>query len=77
MNTRRLNTTLPKSGDLWLSCPPYSLIARIIDVDCRVVPHVVSYELHDESESALLGINHGVLDSGWWQAFQPMVRRYG
>jgi hypothetical protein len=54
------------------------MIARIVAVDLRSDPGVVSYELHDEDGLALLvRINHATLDEGWWHAFQPMIRRFG
>jgi len=67
----------PHPDELWLSRPPYLLIARIVEVDRRSRPGVVSYELHDEDGSALEQVNHASLDDGWWHAFQPLTRRYG
>jgi hypothetical protein len=67
----------PRPGEVWLGCPPYLLIARIVEVDYRRDPPVVSYELHDEDGSMLERVNHATLDRGWWQSFQPMRRRYG
>jgi hypothetical protein len=69
--------SIPHPGDLWLSRPPYLLIARVIDVDERSEPRVVSYELQDDDGSVLERINHATLDSGWWKAFQPMIPRQG
>lgn len=67
----------PRPGELWLSRPPYLMIARIVAVDRRSRPGVVSYELHDEDGSLLVGQIHASLDDGWWHAFQPLIRRYG
>lgn len=75
MATSRTRTQ-PRPGELWLSCPPYVLMARILEVDESRHPSVVSYELHDENGSALERAN-AALDEGWWQAFQPLVRRQG
>lgn len=66
----------PKPGELWLSCPPYLLIAQILDVDRKHSPGAVSYELHDENGFPLERAT-AALDDGWWQAFQPLVRRHG
>lgn len=67
----------PRPGELWLSCPPYLLIARIVEVDYRKTPGVVSYKLHDENGDLLEQVSHATLDDGWWQAFQPLTRRHG
>jgi hypothetical protein len=70
---------LPKPGQLWLSCPPYVLIAQVLAVeeDRAGEPPVVTYELHDEDGSVLHRVDHAALDEGWWRAFQPLVRREG
>lgn len=68
--------TYPQPGELWLSCPPYLLVAHILEVDTHPSPGVVSYELHDENGCALEQVN-AALDDGWWHAFQPLVRRHG
>ena len=68
--------TQPRPGDIWLSCPPYLLIAQILDVDRKHSPGAVSYELHDENGFPLERAT-AALDEGWWQAFQPLVRRHG
>lgn len=67
----------PRPDELWLSRPPYLLIAHIIEVDRRQEPGVVSYELHDEEGAVLEQVNHASLDEAWWHAFQPLIRRYG
>lgn len=75
---RRIDTKpFPRPGELWLSRPPYLLIAHIVDVDRRSNPGVVSYELLDEDGSLLEQVSHASLDRGWWHTFQPMSRRYG
>jgi hypothetical protein len=75
---RRTDTKhFPRPGELWLSRPPYLLIARIVEVDRHSRPGVVSYELHDEDGSLLEQISHASLDQGWWHTFQPMSRRFG
>jgi hypothetical protein len=76
MSTLRTRSS-PRPGELWLSCPPYLLIARIVEVDDRKAPGVVSYELHDENGHLLEQVGHATLDDGWWQAFQPLTRRHG
>lgn len=67
----------PHPGEVWLSCPPYLLLARIVEVDDRRAPAMVSYELHDDDGSVLDRVNHATLDRGWWQSFQPLERHYG
>jgi hypothetical protein len=69
--------THPLPGEVWLSCPPYLLLAQIVAVDDRRHPAVVSYELHDDDGSVLGRVNQARLDPGWWQCFQPLQRRYG
>lgn len=69
--------SIPRQGQCWLSCPPYLLIAHITDVDETATPPVISYELQDDDGTLLEEVSHAALDGGWWQAFQPMVRRWG
>lgn len=69
--------SIPQRGELWLSCPPYLLIAHITEVDEGVRPPVVSYELLDDEGGVLESVCHAALDDGWWKAFQPMPRRCG
>lgn len=68
--------TYPIPGELWLSCPPYLLIAHVLEIDERREPGIVTYELFDENGFELERVN-AALDDGWWQAFQPLVRRFG
>ena len=69
--------TLPKPGEVWLSCPPYLLMARIVDVNLASEPPVVSYELHDDDGSLLHAVEHATLDHGWWRTFQRLEPRFG
>jgi hypothetical protein len=69
--------TLPKVGEVWLSCPPYLMLARIVDVDSKTEPPVVSYELHDEDGSLLQAVEHATLDRGWWHTFKRLEPRFG
>jgi hypothetical protein len=69
--------TLPKPGEVWLSCPPYLMMARIVDVDLVHEPPVVSYELHDDDGSLLQAVEHATLDPGWWRTFQRLEPRFG
>ena len=69
--------TLPKPGEAWLSCPPYLLTARIVDVNLASEPPVVSYELHDNDGSLLQAVEHATLDHGWWRTFQRLEPRFG
>ncbi len=68
---------LPKPGEVWLSCPPYLMMARIVDVDLCAEPPVVSYELHDDDGSLLQAVEHATLDYGWWRTFQRLEPRFG
>jgi hypothetical protein len=67
----------PQPFQLWLSRPPFLLLAQILEIDERYDPPVVSYRLHDDDGSLLDGVRHTNLDDGWWRSFQPLVRRYG
>lgn len=69
--------SIPQTGERWLSCPPYTLIAHILRVDRTVDPPLVTYELQDDAGSPIESVECVVLDGGWWQAFQPMRRRVG
>ena len=69
--------TIPRPGQLWLSRPPYLLIAPVVSVDRAAEPPVVSYELQDEAGFVLESVEHAVIDDGWWRAFQPLVPRHG
>lgn len=69
--------SIPRSGERWLSCPPYTLIAHILRVDRTVEPPLVSYELQDDEGRLIESVDQAALDEGWWQAFQPMQRRFG
>ena len=69
--------SLPKPGEVWLSCPPYLLMARIVDVDLVAEPPVVSYELHDDDGSLLQAVEHATLDRGWWRTFKRLEPRFG
>lgn len=68
----------PAPGQLWLSRPPYLMVARVLDVT-RVADggSVVSYRLYDEDGNVLEQIEHAALDPGWWHAFQPLKPRFG
>ena len=69
--------TVPKPGEVWLSCPPYLMMARIVEVSTEAEPPVVSYELHDDDGSLLQGVEHATLDQGWWRTFQRLEARFG
>jgi hypothetical protein len=69
--------SIPRPGELWLSCPPYLLIAHVISVERTAEPPVVSYELLDEEGFLLESVEHALLDEGWWRTFQPIIRRSG
>ena len=74
----QVRTKLPLRDELWLSLPPYLMIARILEVEERYPgAGVVSYELCDEAGAVLEQVHHAALDEGWWRTFQPLVRRQG
>lgn len=70
-------TSIPRPGERWLSCPPYLLIAHVVDVDRSAEPPIVSYELQDDDGHLLERITHAAVDGGWWRTFQPMITRHG
>jgi hypothetical protein len=67
----------PRPSQLWLSRPPFLMLTRILEVDERFDPPIVSYRLQDHDGSLLEEIGHANLDDGWWRSFQPLSRRYG
>jgi len=69
--------TLPKPGEVWLSCPPFLMMARIVAVEADGETPVVSYELHDDDGSLLQAVEHATLDYGWWRSFQRLEPRFG
>jgi hypothetical protein len=73
----RQTESLPRPGQLWLSRPPYLMLARVVEVDTASEPAVLSYELRDEDGSLLEAVQRAVLDRGWWRTFQPLARRFG
>lgn len=68
---------LPKPGEVWLSCPPFLMMARIVAVESEGAKPVVSYELHDDDGSLLQAVEHATLDSGWWRTFKRLEPRFG
>jgi hypothetical protein len=69
--------SIPKPGERWLSCPPYTLIAHILEVEREGWVPLVSYELQDDDGAVIERVEHAVLDEGWWKAFQPLRQRFG
>jgi hypothetical protein len=69
--------SIPRTGECWLSCPPYTLIAHILRVDRALEPPLITYALQDDEGALIESVEQAVLDEGWWQAFQPMRRRVG
>lgn len=69
--------SLPKPGEVWLSCPPYLLLARIVEVNLESEPPVVGYELHDDDGALLQAVEQATLDHGWWRAFQRLEPHFG
>lgn len=67
----------PQPDDLWLSRPPYQLIARIVDVEQDGGDGTVSYVLYDEAGSVLEDVERAPLDDSWFYAFQPLTKRRG
>lgn len=78
--TRRL----PTPNELWLSGPPYLMVARIVEVEDRSdavegrgANPLVSYVLYDEDGSVLEHVDRVALDAGFWRNFQPLTERQG
>lgn len=69
--------SIPRPGERWLSCPPYTLIAHILRVEHGADPPLVTYELQDDDGVLLESVEYAVLDDAWWKAFQPMPCRFG
>lgn len=69
--------SIPKSGERWLSCPPYTLIAHVLGVEQVGGRPRVSYELQDDDGVVIERVDRALLDDGWWKAFQPMRRSFG
>jgi hypothetical protein len=67
----------PQPDELWLSRPPYQLIARIVDVEQDGGDGTVSYVLYDEAGSVLEDVQGAPLDDSWFYAFQPLTKRQG
>ena len=74
----QVHTKTPRPGELWLSRPPYLMIARVTEVhEPSPGRGVVSYKLYDEDGSVLEHVSNATLDDGWWRTFQPLTRRQG
>jgi hypothetical protein len=69
--------SIPKPGERWLSCPPYTLIAHVLRVEQGGSRPLVSYALQDDDGIVIERVDRAVLDDGWWRAFQPMRRHFG
>ena len=69
--------SIPKSGERWLSCPPYMLIAHVRNVEQIDGLPLVSYDLQDDDGVVIERVDRTVLDDGWWRAFQPMRQHFG
>lgn len=67
--------SIPLPGELWLSCPPYLMVARVVALDAE--RELVSYELHDADGEVLESVAEAPLGSEWWRTFQPLQRRFG
>lgn len=69
----------PQPDQLWLSRPPYQLIARVVEVDhgSPDLGGAVSYVLYDEAGSVLEHVEGAPLDDSWFYAFQPLTKRQG
>ena len=50
----QVRTKMPQPGELWLSRPPYLMIARVLDVEEGDLGGLVSYKLYDDARK--LGI---------------------
>lgn len=69
---------MPQPDELWLSQPPYLMIARILAVGGGPgEQELVSYVLHDEDGATLEQVERAALDAGFWRSFRPLIRRQG
>lgn len=69
--------SIPRPGERWLSCPPYTLIAHVLRVERVGASPLVSYELQDDDGAVIEKVDRAVLDDGWWRAFQPLRQYFG
>lgn len=69
--------SIPRPGERWLSCPPYTLIAHVLGVEQFDGLPLVSYELQDDDGVVIERVDRVPLDDGWWKAFQPLSRNFG
>jgi hypothetical protein len=67
----------PQADELWLSRPPYLMIARILEVEETPGQDLVSYVLYDEAGSPLERVDRAALDTEFWRAFRPLTSRQG
>ena len=76
--SRLRSKPIPQADELWLSRPPYLMIARILGVEEMPVGRdLVSYVVYDEGGSVLEHVDRAPLDTEFWQIFQPLTRRQG
>lgn len=70
--------TTPEPDQLWLSRPPFVLLAQVRSVapQRRGQPAMIDYALLDTDGSPLLEICEP-LDSSWWATFKRLIPRYG
>jgi hypothetical protein len=69
----------PQPDELWLSRPPYQLVARVVEVESDETPAggLVSYVLYDETGVPLEHVERAPLDDSWYFAFQALTKRQG
>jgi hypothetical protein len=68
----------PQADELWLSRPPYLMIARILEVEeMQAGQDLVSYVLYDEAGSPLEHVDRAALDTEFWRVFRPLTSRQG
>lgn len=66
----------PSAGELWLSRPPFTLMAHVLDARPGAQAQI-HYNLLDDDGTVLAGPIVERLDESWWHNFQPLERRYG
>jgi hypothetical protein len=67
----------PHRGELWLSRPPWLLVAHVLGTARDRSGPRISYELLDADGSLLLGPVEVPFDEAWWRNFQPLHPRFG
>jgi hypothetical protein len=69
--------TMPWPGQLWLSRPPFLLLAQVLSVELQSAPARVEYQLFDEEGYPLTDPVTEPLGPRWWADYRPLTPRFG